>query len=45
MNAARDLRSQADAVELAFTARIGCMEEVEKRLTSELKDVNPYDIE
>lgn len=39
INAARDLRSQADTVESALTARISCMDEVRIRLENELRTV------
>lgn len=38
-NAARDLRSQADKVELALAKRVACTEEVTSRLENELKKV------
>lgn len=38
-NAARDLRSQADRVELALSRRIACVQEVTYRLENELKQV------
>ncbi|XP_076273209.1 tektin A isoform X1 [Rhynchophorus ferrugineus] len=38
-NAARDLRSQADRVELALNKRIACTEEVTKKLETELKQI------
>lgn len=38
-NAARDLRSQADRVELALSRRIACVEEVTIRLERELREV------
>lgn len=39
LNAARDLRSQADRVELALAKRIACTEEIRIRLENELKKV------
>lgn len=38
-NAARDLRTQADKVELALSKRVACVEEVTARLENELKKV------
>ncbi|KAJ8939757.1 hypothetical protein NQ318_004171 [Aromia moschata] len=38
-NAARDLRTQADKVELALAKRIACTEEVTSKLENELKQV------
>lgn len=38
-NAARDLRTQADKVELALAKRIACTEEVTKKLESDLLQV------
>lgn len=38
-NAARDLRTQADKVELALAKRIACTEEVTKKLEYELLQV------
>ncbi|XP_023015774.1 tektin A [Leptinotarsa decemlineata] len=38
-NAARDLRSQADRVEMALARRIACTQEVTNRLENELKQV------
>lgn len=38
-NAARDLRSQADRVDMALSRRIGCTEEIRIRLENELKKV------
>ncbi|XP_030745690.1 tektin-4 [Sitophilus oryzae] len=39
INAARDLRSQADRVELALSKRIACTEEVTRKLEMELKQI------
>lgn len=39
INAARDLRSQADVVEKALHARISCMEETRVRLENELRTI------
>lgn len=38
-NAARDLRSQADRVEQALSARIACMDEIRVKLENDLNDV------
>lgn len=40
MNAARDLRNQADIVEKAFVARINCTQENVQRFENDLKEVN-----
>ena len=40
INAARDLRSQADKVELALSRRVACVEEMTQKLEYELKKVN-----
>lgn len=40
MNAARDLREQADRVDLAFAERINCNEEFRLRLENDLKTVS-----
>lgn len=40
MNAARDLRSQADSVERALADRISCMEEVRQKLEIDLRTVS-----
>lgn len=39
MNASRDLRIQADAVEQALSHRIACMEETRSRLEADLEAV------
>ena len=39
MNAARDIRGQADVVEKAFIARINCTQENVQRFENDLKDV------
>lgn len=39
INAARDLRSQADRVELALNARISCMDDIRVKLENDLNDV------
>lgn len=39
MNAARDLRSQADVVEKAFVVRINCTQENLQRFENDLRDV------
>ena len=39
MNAARDIRNQADVVERAFIARINCTQENLQRFENELRDV------
>lgn len=40
INAARDLRSQADRVDMALARRIACTEEIRIRLETELKNVS-----
>lgn len=40
LNAARDLRTQADNVERALNARIACMDEVRVRMETDLKEVS-----
>lgn len=40
INAARDMRTQADGVERALNSRIACMDEVRVKLESDLNDVN-----
>lgn len=42
INAARDLRSQADNVDRALNARISCMEEVRVRLENDLNEVKRF---
>lgn len=44
LNAARDLRSQADKVERALAARISCMDEIRVKLENDLNDVSTVDI-
>lgn len=39
LNAARDLRSQADRVELALARKIACTDEIRIRLENELRKV------
>lgn len=39
INAARDLRTQADNVEKALNSRIACMDEVRVKLENDLNDV------
>lgn len=41
INAARDLRTQADKVEMALNRKVTCTEEVVRKLEAELKQVNP----
>lgn len=40
LNAARDIRTQADVVEKAFVARINCTQENLKRFEIDLRDVS-----
>lgn len=40
INAARDLRSQADNVERALNARVSCMDDVRAKLENDLHDVS-----
>lgn len=40
INAARDLRSQADSVERALNARVSCMDDVRAKLENDLHDVS-----
>lgn len=41
-NAARDLRSQADRVDMALAKRVACTDEVRIRLENELKKASSY---
>lgn len=42
LNAARDLRTQADSVERALNGRISCMDEARVRMETDLKDVSVF---
>lgn len=42
MNAARDLRTQADAVERALQDRIACTDEIREKLENDLSNASVY---